>query len=735
MRRPSALAPELRRRVRAALEPSLRPVLNATGVVLHTNLGRAPLAEAALARVQAVAGGYSNLELDLATGGRGSRQDHVAALVCELTGAEAAICVNNGAAALVLALAALAGGREIVVSRGQLVEIGDGFRIPEIVQSAGARLREVGTTNRTRRRRLPARHRHRDGRAAVRAPVELPRGRLHGRAWRRANWRRSRTPPRSPWSTTSARARCSRLPELAGEPLARDALRDGCDLVCFSGDKLLGGPQAGILAGTAEAIATCRRHPLARALRIDKLSLAALEATLRIYRDPARRACRAARPARRARARRGRARARRAARRRASAAAVVETVARVGGGALPLAELPSFGVRLEGDADLLAARLREGDPAVLARVSDGALVLDCRTLSDADAARISAPAMTEEQAAALTLGTAGHIDHGKTALVRALTGVDTDRLPEEQARGISIALGYASLPLPSGRSLSVVDVPGHERFVRTMISGATGIDLALLVVACDDGVMPQTREHVAILELLGVRTAVVALTKRDLVDDEGAELARADVEELLGGHGARGRADRRDVGRAPAPASTTCAPRSIAAAGDRRAAARRGRDAPADRPRLHAARHRHGRDGHAVVGVDRRRRPARAHARRRRGARALGRRCTTSRSSARRPASGSPPASWASSAARSRAARRWPRPARSPRATGSTSSCRRCRSGPGVAHGALVQVLVGTACVDARVALLEPSALRCRARRASRSCACASSSPRREAIA
>ena len=134
---------------------------------------------------------------------------------------------------------------------------------------------------------------------------------------------------------------------------------------------------------------------------------------------------------------------------------------------------------------------------------------------------------------ARTLGTAGHIDHGKTALVRALTGVDTDRLPEERARGISIALGYASLALPSGRSLSVVDVPGHERFVRTMIAGATGIDLALLVVACDDGVMPQTREHVAILELLGVRTAVVALSKRDLVDDDGAQLARADVEELL----------------------------------------------------------------------------------------------------------------------------------------------------------------------------------------------------------
>jgi selenocysteine-specific elongation factor len=143
-------------------------------------------------------------------------------------------------------------------------------------------------------------------------------------------------------------------------------------------------------------------------------------------------------------------------------------------------------------------------------------------------------------APARTLGTAGHIDHGKTALVRALTGVDTDRLPEERERGISIALGYASLSLPSGRVLSVVDVPGHERFVRTMIAGATGIDLALLVVACDDGVMPQTREHVAILELLAVRSAVVALTKRDLVDADGADLARTDVEELLEGTGLAG---------------------------------------------------------------------------------------------------------------------------------------------------------------------------------------------------
>ncbi|HVI36905.1 MAG TPA: GTP-binding protein, partial [Gaiellales bacterium] len=133
----------------------------------------------------------------------------------------------------------------------------------------------------------------------------------------------------------------------------------------------------------------------------------------------------------------------------------------------------------------------------------------------------------------LTVGTAGHIDHGKTALIAALTGIDTDRLPQERARGISIELGYAPLQLPSGRSLSVVDVPGHERFVRTMVAGATGIDMYLLVVACDDGVMPQTREHLAILRMLGLRLGVVALTKRDLVDDETAALARMGVEELI----------------------------------------------------------------------------------------------------------------------------------------------------------------------------------------------------------
>jgi L-seryl-tRNA(Ser) seleniumtransferase len=382
----SALAPELRRRVRAALEPSLREVLNATGVVLHTNLGRAPLAEAALARIAAVAAGYSNLELDLATGARGSRQDHVAALVCELTGAEAALCVNNGAAALVLALAALGGGREVIVSRGQLVEIGDGFRIPEIVQSAGARLLEVGTTNRTTAADYaravgpgtgallcvyPSNYR------VVGFTGEVSARELAGIAHEAS----------LPLVYDVGSGALLETPELAGEPLAREALRDGCDLVCFSGDKLLGGPQAGILAGTAEAIAHCRRHPLARALRIDKLSLAALEATLRLYRDPA--AARAEVPVLRAVLEPPgdvRARAERLAAR--IGGSVVETVARVGGGALPLLDLRGPAVALDPGppgADALAAALRAGEPPLVGRIQDGRLLLDPRTLTDEEA--------------------------------------------------------------------------------------------------------------------------------------------------------------------------------------------------------------------------------------------------------------------------------------------------------------------------------------------------------------
>ncbi len=227
---------------------------------------------------------------------------------------------------------------------------------------------------------------------------------------------------------------------------------------------------------------------------------------------------------------------------------VEETVARVGGGALPLAELPSAACAVE---EGLAEPLRLGEPPVIAVVRDGRTLLDCRTLADADiddvasailAARTEIACDTVSQGSrrrlsqmALTVGTAGHIDHGKTWLVRALTGKDTDRLPEEQRRGISIDLGYAPLELPDGRRLSVVDVPGHERFVRTMVAGATGIDLFLLVVDAREGPRPQTYEHLAILRLLGIERGVVAVTKADAVDEETLELALEVSKELVPG--------------------------------------------------------------------------------------------------------------------------------------------------------------------------------------------------------
>ena len=226
-------------------------------------------------------------------------------------------------------------------------------------------------------------------------------------------------------------------------------------------------------------------------------------------------------------------------RRTSTAGSTVERAAgRVGGGALPLLELegPVVTVRPNGvGLDRIQAGLRANDPPVIARVQKGVLVLDPRTIGDDQVEPAAAGCRRGASLSVrpLTLGTAGHIDHGKTVLVEALTGVNTDRLPEEQARGISIELGFASLELPSGRALSVVDVPGHERFVRTMVAGATGVDLFLLVIAADDGVMPQTREHLAILELLEVPAGVVGITKTDLVGADGVDLVVDQVRELL----------------------------------------------------------------------------------------------------------------------------------------------------------------------------------------------------------
>jgi L-seryl-tRNA(Ser) seleniumtransferase len=383
------LAPVVRAAVARAQAPSLRPVINATGVILHTNLGRAPLAAPAVERLAATAGAYTNLELDLDSGRRGTRQAHVEPLLRELTGAEAALCVNNGAAAVLLALAALARGREVVVSRGQLVEIGDGFRLPEVLAQAGCVLREVGTTNRTRLG---------DYTAAI-GPDTAALLRVHPSNYRVVGFSHSvELPALCALAAEHGLAvvddlgsgALSAAGPLADEPSVHESVAAGADVVCFSGDKLLGGPQAGLLVGRAAAVEACRRHPLARAVRIDKLSLAALEATLELYRDPA--AVLTAVPALRA-ANEPAADVQRRAERLAArlGGRVVPTVGRVGGGALPLTELPSFGVELSGPAEERAAALRLADPPVVGRIEDGALVLDCRTLGDEDVERIPAP--------------------------------------------------------------------------------------------------------------------------------------------------------------------------------------------------------------------------------------------------------------------------------------------------------------------------------------------------------
>ena len=361
--------------------PSLRRVINATGVLVHTNLGRAPLAEAAIARVVEVAGSYSNLEYDLVRGERGSRQDHLAELLARLTGAEAALVVNNNAAAVLLALAALAEGREVVVSRGELIEIGDGFRIPDVLARSGARLVEVGTTNRTRAS---------DYARAVGADTALLL-RVH-----QSNFRVIGFSEQPRLSELAAVARQHEIPlvddlgsgalaPVGDEPTPAESLRSGADLVCFSGDKLLGGPQAGVVVGRADLVERLRRHPLQRALRADKLTLAALEGTLSLALDPSTRdevpvLRMLHEPIERVRARAERLAA-------LVDGEVEETVARVGGGALPLAEIRSVACAIE---ERLAEPLRLGVPSVVAVVRDGRTLLDCRTLTDVEVDEVAA---------------------------------------------------------------------------------------------------------------------------------------------------------------------------------------------------------------------------------------------------------------------------------------------------------------------------------------------------------
>jgi L-seryl-tRNA(Ser) seleniumtransferase len=380
-------------RLERARRGDVTRVINATGVVVHTNLGRAPLSAAAREAV-ATAAGYATVEYDLEQGGRGSRTAHLGSLAAELCGTPAATVVNNGAAALLLVVAALAGGREVIVSRGELVEIGGSFRLPEVMAVSGARLVEVGTTNRTRVA---------DYREAIGVGTGLLL-KVHRSNFRQVGFTADVEPAELAELATSTGipfaydlgsglVRDAVDGPLAGEPSVAGAVRVGTDLVAFSGDKLLGGPQAGIVAGRADLVGRCARHPLARALRVDKLQRAALEATLHahlreavplelptvamLHTDPTTLAVRAAAivaeldavtadvaPA--------------------VAVETAELAGVVGGGALPAAELPSAGIALRtDDPDLLAAQLRAGATPVIARIEGGRVLLDLRTVPPA----------------------------------------------------------------------------------------------------------------------------------------------------------------------------------------------------------------------------------------------------------------------------------------------------------------------------------------------------------------
>ncbi|MHB8762499.1 MAG: L-seryl-tRNA(Sec) selenium transferase [Coriobacteriia bacterium] len=383
----------------ALARPSLRRVINATGIVVHTNLGRSPLPEAAMLAVADVARGYSTLEYDVESGERGSRHAHVEELICRLTGAEAAMAVNNNASAVLLGLAALSRRKEAIVSRGQLVEIGGSFRIPDIMRESGAKMVEVGTTNKTHLR---------DYEQAITPKTGLIL-KVHSSNYRVVGFTEEVSLPEL--AALGARHGVPVFEDqgsgvlvdlakfgLPGEPTVGAAIAAGVDLVSASGDKLLGGPQAGILAGKREVIAKLKKHPLARAVRLDKMTLAALEATLRLYLDEERALAEvptlrmltmpATEVAKRADEL---ASAIRSACGHAYDVTTQHDISRAGGGSLPMEDIPTTVVALDAkrmSAAVLEAALRLGEPTVIARISADRLLLDPRTLLPGEEAEV-----------------------------------------------------------------------------------------------------------------------------------------------------------------------------------------------------------------------------------------------------------------------------------------------------------------------------------------------------------
>ena len=379
----TTIAVEVARRIRAALEPSLRRVINASGVVLHTNLGRAPLPDGALEHLKSVAAGYSNLEFDIHQGTRGKRDVHVGGMLEDLLGCESAIVVNNNAAAVLLVLNTLGEGGEVIVSRGEQVEIGESFRIPDILARSGARLREVGSTNRTRIK---------DYENAIDENTRLLL-RVHQSNFRMIGF--TERPSLEEFVELGRRRHIPTFEDLGSgcivdmksvgigdEPSAGDSIRAGIDIISFSGDKLLGGPQAGIIAGLKLYVEKVRRNPLFRALRVDKLTIAVLEYVLRAYLRGAIDAIPTWKLLRTTEAEL-KTRAEAFARQVGEAAKAIPLKSVVGGGSAPEAYIPSWGVSLKF-ATLTAAateeRLRLSNPPVLARVEDDQVILDFRTI-------------------------------------------------------------------------------------------------------------------------------------------------------------------------------------------------------------------------------------------------------------------------------------------------------------------------------------------------------------------